>query len=168
MGTLEWRLYEVNNLLLEAIHAANLEVDEESGEIPEDWANFIDDIQLPRNEKCINIARYIKNLRYKAEAVDKERIVFAKRVKSINTRIKSLEKCLINVITPGEELEDNTTRIHWRESSGVVIDNPDLIPDEFWKIERTAKLTDIKNAIKEGADFADAAHIEKRKNLQIS
>lgn len=57
----KWKLYEVDQFLRDAYDAAP--VNEETGEIPEDWSKFIDEIQMDRDKKCLAVAALIRELK---------------------------------------------------------------------------------------------------------
>ena len=64
-----FKLYEIDHMLAEAIAAAAEKIDPETGELPEDWYNFLDAVQYDRDRKCLDVARYIKSLDAEAEAI---------------------------------------------------------------------------------------------------
>ena len=67
----------------------------------------------------------------------------------------------------GEKLKDTRSEITWRESSRVRVDTIlDNLPEEFVKVEKSARLSDLKAYVKSGKELA-GVWIEKINNLQI-
>lgn len=166
MSATEWRLYEINQLLLDAIHAANEKADPETGEIPADWCTFLDGVEIERNTKCLHVARYIKSLRAEAGAVTAERDALAHRAKMLTNKADSLKQYLAGAVQPGEELKDGTTRISWRKSTSVSVLNETAIPEAYWKIEKRPMLREIGDALKSG-DQVPGCVLSENKNIQI-
>jgi antirestriction protein ArdC len=161
------RLYEIAEMLEEAIAAAEAAIDTETGEIPEDWAKFLDDIQMERDEKCLNVARYIKSCSAEADAIAAEVKRLNSRKKAAENKAKRMKEYLKLTIASGEKLSDGAVKISWRKSTATIVYMPEALADKYCKIERTPKLTEIKAAIEAGLIGSDIAEIETNSNIVI-
>lgn len=162
----QFKLYEIDQLLRDALLAAEDKIDYETGEIPEDWYEFLEAVQMERDEKCLSVAAVIREFITEADAVKFEKQRLAKRQSVLENKAERLKQYLSTAVNIGEKLKDSRITIGWRKSEGVVVDDIAQVPDEFCKIERRAMATEIKEAIKSGKEIA-GAHIETRQNIQI-
>ena len=65
-----------------------------------------------------------------------------------------------------DKVTAGTFRFSFRNSTAVRIENEDIIPDEFFKTERTLNKRDLMDALKAGEYIAGAA-LETRKSIQM-
>lgn len=117
----------------------------------------IDDTLEPFKEdlenKCLAVAAYIKNLDAEAKAIkEAENNLKARRI-SLESKAKSFKGYLAANL-PGK-LSDNQTVISPRKGSErVVITNLELLPEDFFKVEKKPILTDIKKWLKDDPEIA--------------
>lgn len=164
MGT----LYEINNELEQAINKMFLEVDEETGEVSQETIDLISELQMQKDEKLDNIGAYIKNLMADVKAMKEEEKALKTRREIKERKIERL-KDYVSGILNGEKWEKSSrVSFTFRSSKSVIIDNEDLIPNEFMKekIERSPDKTAIKKAIEDGQEVK-GSHIEIKDNLQV-
>lgn len=161
-----FKLYEINRMLEEAIVEVNKMAEENEGEVPDDWSKFLDDIQMERDKKLLDVSRYIKTLNAKSEAIkNEEKNLKAKRA-SLENASERLISYVEKYINKGEKIEDSNTTLSWRKSERVIVDSESNVPDKFCVVERKAQLAAIKTAIKTGEEVP-GAHVEQFLNLQI-
>ena len=152
-------LYEINEAL------ANIDwsqvVDTETGEIMNfENYNLLKNLNLAKQEKEINVALLIKNLKSDAEALNNEKNKLAKREKATNNKIEWLEGYLRWSLN-GEKINDARVQVSYRKGNKLdeTFAKLDLIPDKYkvQKIELAKSM--LKQAIKEGlvsdADLKD-------------
>ena len=65
-----------------------------------------------------------------------------------------------------ENVTAGTFRFSFRKSTAVVVENEDMIPDEFFKMERTLCKKELKDALKAGEYIAGAV-LETRQTIQM-
>lgn len=65
-----------------------------------------------------------------------------------------------------ENVTAGTFRFSFRKSTAVVVENEDMIPDEFFKMERTLCKKELKDALKAG-DIIVGAKLETRQTIQM-
>lgn len=65
-----------------------------------------------------------------------------------------------------ENVTAGTFRFSFRKSTAVVVENEDMIPDEFFKTERTLCKKELKDALKAG-DIIVGAKLETRQTIQM-
>ena len=166
-------IYSIDIALLEHTQAILDLIDEETGEIT-DVDEFealkaeIDGLQMAREQKISNVACWIKNLNAEAEAIKTEKQNLAKRQQALERKSENLKKYLEYALH-GEKFEDARCKISYRRSEGIHFCegfDGESLPDEFVKVEKKAKLTEIKNAIKEGREIPGVSLVSKN-NIQI-
>jgi hypothetical protein len=162
-----FKLYEISSFLEQAIDAAFTEVNEETGEIADDWYKFLDDCQMERDQKALDIARYIKSMLAEAEAIKGEKQELARRQTVAENKAKRLKEYLAGWIPAGEKIKDANSQIGWRESSRTVVTDEISLPDECFKVEYTVVLKSVEEGIKAGTIPKNVARIETRQNIQI-
>lgn len=147
--------------------------DEETGEVTdidrfEELKRNLDELQEERNTKISNIACWYKQLVAEADAIKTEKMNLAKRQQVAENKAESLKKYLEYALQ-GEKFKDARVSISYRRSEGIHFCegfDGESLPDEFVKVEKKAKLTEIKNAIKEGREIPGVSLISKQ-NIQI-
>lgn len=161
----KFSLYEVNDLLRQAIEQVDSLASADEGVIPDDWAKFLDDVQMERDTKALDVARYIKSLEVEAEAVGIEIDRLSARHSGLKKHASRLREYVTSILKPGEALKDANTTLGWRRSASVEIVDPDAIPDVYCKIVRTPSKEMIRQALKTGE--VSGARISEKMNLQI-
>lgn len=150
-------LYEIDS----AITAC---VDEETGEIID--FEKLSELLMERDMKIEKVALWIKNLESDATAIKAERDALDKRMKSAESKAKSLREWLKNALEC-KPFETAKVRVSFRKSEQTEVDESVL--DKKWckeKITYTPDKTAIKNAIKSG-QTVDGARIIVNQNIQI-
>jgi len=160
-------LYEIDAKFQAAMEAADYEAEQNEGVIPEDIAAQLDGIEMEREQKAINICRYIKNLNAEAAAYDAEADRLYKRAKSAKNRVEFLKSWLC-AIMPGWKYKDSTCIVSWRKSDKVNILSSLEIPQAFRKVVTEEKIDriGIKDAIKKG-EIVPGAEVVEYQNIQI-
>lgn len=165
-----WKLYEVADVLRQAIEAAEAAVDMDTGELPEDWADFVNDVQMERDAKALGVACYVRELLAEADAVDTEKKRLDARAKALENRAERMKGYLAAFVPAGEKLKNQSVSIGWRKSTSVdVCVPPETLPGEYVRtiparVEPDKKL--IGDALKEGTVIAGCTLVEKQ-NIQI-
>ena len=65
-----------------------------------------------------------------------------------------------------DKVTAGTFRFSFRNSTAVVVENEEMIPDEYFKTERTLCKKDLMQALKDGELIAGAT-LEQRRSLQM-
>ena len=156
-----WQIDERINKILEN----DFYIDEETGEVflTED----LDKLDVERTEKIENVALYVKNLKYEAEAIKSEIDNLKSRAEIKNKKAEKLTNYLDKVLC-GEKLETPKVALSYRKSTAVKIENEELLPDEFMtiKIDKKPNKVAIAKLLKNGETITGCELIEKQ-NLQI-
>ena len=164
------KLYEINELLKRCIKVdENYIVDGETGEIID--LDAIDALVMEREDKIINIARWIKELTAEAEAIKAEKMKLAKRQSATENKAESLKEYLEKILNVGENVSDATTEIKWRKSTVCEADVDVLrSKPEYAKYltyaEPKANKTEITAALKKGIEIEGCQLVEKQ-NMRI-
>jgi hypothetical protein len=158
-------LYEINDLLRQALDKANEYAEADEGIIPDDWSKFLDEVQMERDTKALDVGRYIKSLEAEAEAVKGEKMRLSARQSALQNHADRLRGYVAGILKPGEAIKDANTALGWRRSTQVEIVDLSAIPEAYIKIERFAQKGEIKAALKCGD--VPGARLVDHQNLQI-
>ena len=166
-------LYEIDKRINDTIEFC---CDLETGELLDDemLENTLNDLELSKEEKLTNIAKYIKNLKADAKALQEEKLKFAKRQSVAENKIKRLKKYVDDFIrnTQGEDFnnfkfKDVNNTISYRKSQSLEIDDIDKINEDFLKVEKTVRdKKELTKALKNGLNV-EGCHLAEKYSLQI-
>lgn len=159
-------LYEISSELESLMSEAEMHAADNDGVLPDILSEKIDSLEMQKSEKIGNIARFIKNLTAEAGMVDAEAKALSARKKSVSNKAEWLKKYLANFVGVGQKYADENVSIGWRKSVSTIIDDADLVPDEYCKIERKVSATDVKKAIVSGIEIS-GAHLQENQSIQI-
>jgi len=157
-------LYEIDKMYEETIL---LSIDEE-GEIADEFLfELLDDLEIAKKEKALNIAAMIKNRLAFGEAIKAEKLALEARQKQANNEAEKLRKYLERCLQEGDKYEDARSCIRWTTSSFVQITDEDQIPDDLMKTTKAPKKKEIKAYILGGDVCPGAEYIKGHKKLQV-
>lgn len=143
--------------------------------VDEDWILLpeaekkLDELDLSFNEKVEWIARYIRSLESNIKQLTEEKNQLDKKMKTNKNKVERM-KNWIQFNFEKRKIEKKMQfwifTVWFSKSKKLHIENESLVPDEFMKIEKTPKKTEITQAIKnwEEVDFAE---IRENKSLSI-
>ena len=159
-------LFEINEAIKKCMIIDETVIDAETGEILD--ADYLNGLEMAKDEKVENIAKWIKNLDSDIEQLKKQKELFDLRKKRAEAKRDSL-KGYLSAFLNGEKwnAKDQSVTVSFRKSESVdVIDAMKvppiyLVPQEP-KIDKTA----IKKAIKDGLEV-DGAKLVVNNNIQI-
>ena len=163
-------LYEINAAIEAAIERMLESVDPETGEVNEQDARALDELQEAKKEKLDNIGAYIKNLTAEVAALKEEADKLKARAKSKENHIDRLKQYVADSMQAEGVTKVETTRVafSFRPSVAVNITNEEAIPKQYLteKITYSPNKTAIKKALDAG-EVIEGAVLEHRQNLQI-
>lgn len=143
-------------------------VDTNTGEVLN--IEYLDNLQMERNEKLESCACYIKNVMadiaaFKAEI---DRLTKTKRV--MENKAERMKQYIADNMTEGEKLTTPRCSLSWRKSEVVEVeDGVDIwsLPTEAIKVpEPYADKAELKRLIKEGVSIS-GVRIVTNNNLQV-
>lgn len=151
-------IYEIDEAILDC-------VDQETGDIVD--IERLEKLEMERDKKVSNVACWIKDLKAEAEAIKNEVDKLSARRKADENKIESLKRYLEYALN-GTKFKDERCSISYRRSETVEVskDAESKLPDEFIKIERTVKKSELKDAMKLGFEFEGCQLVEKN-NIQV-
>ena len=158
-------LYEITGEFAHLMHQAEATAAENEGLMPDDLADMLDALEMEKSEKVEKCAWYYKNQMAEADMIKSEVKGLVERARTAENRAQRIKTYLADLI-PGEKFSGSTYSIGWRKSASTIIDNADLIPDEYVQIIRKPIAAEIKRAIKAGVEVAGARVIENN-SIQI-
>lgn len=142
-------------------------IDEETGEINEEVMEQLDQLQMDREKKLENIGCLIKAKMAEAEAHDAE---MKTQKKWRDSRLKEVDRLMAyaGLVLNGEKFETTKVKFGWKKSTGVVIPDESLVPDEYcsFETERKPMKAEIKILLKSGEEVP-GCFLEERNNLNI-
>lgn len=159
-------LFEIDEKILKLISLDESEiVDSETGEILVDVFAELEKLSIKREEKIINIARYVDELEREQKLIKEKADLLEARAKSKKNQAQSLRRYLADsMIKLGtNKIEDETVSVKLNSSKSVNPFNIELIPAEYinQKIEIKPDLRKISAAIKNGLVIPGAELVEK-------
>jgi hypothetical protein len=160
-----FKLYEIDAMLRQALDSADKWIDRETGEVPDNWARLIEDLQMSRDAKCLAVAAYIREQEAQASAIEEEVGRLEKRLYAAKNKASQLKQYLSTSVKVGEKLKDARVSIGWRKSERTIIDEK-VLPDEYWKVERSPMKSAVKTAIECGL-YVPGARIETHHSITI-
>lgn len=110
--------------------------------------------------KCLNVAAYIKNLEVESDAIKKAEDAMKARRTVIQNKMARLKFYLAEHL-PGKLSNDQLEVKLIKGRQSVVIDDEELLPEEYFRYKREPDKTLIKNDIDELPE--GAAHLETGK-----
>jgi len=152
------KLYEIN----EQIEKVFESVDQETGELD---MKALESLEMERDEKVLNIAKYVKSLKVEADAIKTVEKGLTDRRKALENKAERI-KDYLSMNIEGESFKDPEIKISWRKSEQVSITDQETIPESFRKITVSVDKSSVKKALKEGLTVNGAELIEKQ-NIQI-
>ena len=132
-------------------------VDPETGEIIDGM--LLDSLLMDREQKIEGVALWCKELAYEADALRKEKQTIDARVKACENKIAGIKNWLA-FATGGEKFSTPKAVVSFRNTSAVVIDDADKIPERFIKTEvvKTPMKVELKKALANGA--VEGCHLQ--------
>lgn len=144
--------------------------DADTGELDVDISAALEKAQGTFEEKAIATATVFRMLGVESDKIGAEIDRLTKLKKHIDGEQKRVKEYLAMAcdMTGTDSLRGMYANISFRRSEQTVIDDPNILPAEFVKVETTYKpdKTAIKAAIKAGREVT-GAHVETVRNIQI-
>lgn len=159
-------LWEINEKIANCFVYEDGVVDTETGEIFD--ADYLDQLEMDREQKIENICKYIKNLEDDAESYKKHKKHFADMQAKAENKKKNLEEYLANCLA-GEKwsAKDKSVSVTYRKSTSVNVFDETKVPAKYL-IEQKPKVdkTLIKSDIKAG-QTVEGAEIVENNNMRV-
>lgn len=158
MHNSKFRLHEYPEEMLDC-------VDPETGEVVD--IERLESLEMEFNDRALGIGCWIKDLEAERDALKTEKNNLAKRQSVCENKIEQLKDYLSKALN-GMKLKDARCSISYRKSVSLEVDDGAInnLPEEYIKIEKSVKKTELKDAIKMGYEFEGCRLIEKN-SIQI-
>ena len=157
-------LYEITDDILKLLtYAEDPDVDDQA------FRDTMEALTLELEDKADGYAKAIRTLKGEVEAIKAEIDRLTKRKTAIENHIAAMNDNLEQsmIATGKEKFKTDLFSFNIQNNPvSVVIDDPDNIPDEFYKIEMKVSKAFIKEAIEAGQDVP-FAHLEQTRSLRI-
>ena len=171
-------LYEINEQFSAAMEMYETGVDEvvdtETGEV-RSLADVLAELNMSREQKIENTVRYIKNLRADSESARAEAANLVERADRFDKKAEQLESYLLSQLGACKKLETPlyTLKVRVSKSTCCPTDEEAIqrLPEGFWNIKTTVKVTPDKKAIKaalEKGEKLEGCSIVENKRLSIN
>lgn len=148
-------------------HTIELYVDDDTGEISEECWNKLCDLDIEKEKKCLNIAKYYKSLCAEASAIKEAEKVLGIRRKGLEKKAENMKKYL-STFAKGEKYKDSEIVISWRKSESIRIEEGADIPPQYQTVKMAVEPNKkaLKKALNEGEEI-DGVTIDQNLNIQI-
>lgn len=162
------KLYEIAKEIYELMDSLEKYAEEHNGEVMPDFKEKISDLTLQKEDKILNVAKYIKGLESDSSGFETEIKKLQGRKKSVDNRIEWLKGYLNIYCDKDKRYEDSTTIVSWRKSKYVHIVDESVIPEKYivTTIAKSPNKLEIRRALDSGEDVQGAIVMENQ-SLQI-
>jgi hypothetical protein len=168
-------IFELDEEMKAAEEAIEKYAEEHEGDITDcPFNDILENLQMQKEDKCLNVAAWIKNLKAEAGAIEGEKKALYKRESALKNKAERLTNYLEFAIKPGEKLQNSRAVIGWRKSTAILLHpdfTPEQFPSQFTKTEITISKTAVKEAMQGASsliiDGIEYAKAETRQNIQI-
>lgn len=150
------RLYEIAD---QYQHLINNLCDDETGEVSETSLAKLDEIKDTMENKAINLVRVWKQMEAYQTAIEKERKAMEARESHLKKQVSKLKEYLMTNMQKCDitKIECPQFKISLQKNPPAVkINDPELIPEEYKKIEVKNDVSMIKDALKMGIEVPGA------------
>lgn len=162
-------LFDLDRMYQEVIDRIDDYAEEHDGEVPDDLAAALGELEMERSAKIANTCRYIKSLAAEGDALEAESKRLKERAASAYHKADCVMSYLASVVPPGEKHKDETFTLGWRKSEAVEVRcEPEALPPEFQRVKVTVDpdKAALKDAVKQGK-VINGVEIVTRQNIQI-
>ena len=157
------KLFDIHQSILKVLDGG---VDPETGEINEEAAGLLSDLEMAKEEKVLNIAKVIKTLVAEQKAFEAEKKRVDSGIKSRKNRVQWLKGYLMD-FAPGLKVKDAQASVSYRSSESVLVTcEPGDLPEIYQKHKVDANKTALKLALKSGESI-EGAEIVTKEGVQI-
>lgn len=158
-------LYELTGNLMTVINGGMV-VDDITGEIkfePED----LEALEGEYADKLEGCGVWCKNEKAEIEALRAEEKNLAERRRVKENKLQSMKDYILKSMeaTDTTKLETTKVAMSTRKSQRVIIDNEDIIPEQFLRVSTIVDKAGLKKALRQGE--IEGAHIEDNVSLQL-
>lgn len=166
------RLYDVA-AEIEAVLLAG--VDQETGEISDEALRQIEELELERDRKALDLAAWVKGQEAEAEAIRQECERLSRRASVLTRRAERVRELLERVVPVGTKLSDPRAALSWRKSEAVEIRDERKLVEAWEQRELPAEVAGYKlivsklavKALLRAGQAVPGAELVQRHNLQI-
>lgn len=159
-------LFEIDYNIQKCLVMDGTVVDGDTGEILD--VDYLDNLEMEKNSKIENIAKWIKNLDSDIEALKKQKEIFDER-KNIAEKKRDSLKNYLSAFLDGEKWDanDKSVSVSFRKSDTVEVLDIDKIPCEYLVLtEPKVDKTSLKKELRKGT-MIDGARLVIKNNIQI-
>lgn len=161
------KLFEIDEAIEEYVENAYSFAEENDGELPDDFEDALEALNLKRLDKVEGIALYVKNIEAEVSAVESQEKIFAARKKSLQNKLTSVKNYL-KIALKGEKLKTDKVQVSYRSGESVQIVPQAKIPDQYLTVKTTStpNKTELKKAIKAGEKI-EGVELVKSSNISV-
>ena len=117
--------------------------------------------------RLLNLGVWYKSLIAEAKAYKDEKDRLAKHQKALENKAERIKGFIDYSLNEDESLKDTRCTLSHRKSESLVVECMlDSLPEIYVDIKKSARLTDLKQAVKSGEKF-EGIYIKENYNLQI-
>lgn len=158
------KLYEINEEMAKLFAQVS-----EDGEMTEETAKAIEQLDITKDQKIESTACYYKSLLSDANQIKAEIDILSKRLKSKTSQAEWYKNYLATFLQQNhiDDFESSKVVLTFRSSTRAVIDET-VLPKKYFEkvVTMKPKTADVKDLLKQGIKIRGASLIE-RQNIQI-
>lgn len=160
------KLFEIDEQILRLVSLEESDIiDSETGEVLVDVFEELEKLNIKREEKIINIARFVDKLDREQKLIEEKAETLKARAKGKKNKAEQLRRYLADSMLKlgTKKIEDETVIVKLNSSKSVNPFDIDLIPAEYinQKVEIKPDLPKIAAVIKNGLVIPGAALVER-------
>lgn len=144
-------------------------VDPETGEIGDEAIELLDSLELERDEKALQVARYLKGEKAEGEAVEAQGKALLERAARHKNRAERLRAYIENNLPVGHAIRDDVSDLRWRKSQAVELE-PEVaahpyakLPPEYVRTKHEPDKASMKADLKEGVEIPGVELVTRHK-----
>ena len=164
------KLYEYDAEIQAVIEQA----DPETGELPEELAETLDNLIAGQRDKAERYLGYLamsyRNEAAEAEAIKAEKLRLAELQKQAERRAEGVKRQLARIMetySVGKLTTERGQKLSWRKSTAVVVEDSKQIPLDYWVPQDPAlDKQAISTVLKAGGEIP-GVRLDERQNVQV-
>src|SRR4051794_35790301 len=127
-------LYEINAAILNVLEMMETYEEMTDGESQIGGAEeYLNKLEMARDEKLGNICKLIKNLEAYGDALGEEKKKLAEKQATTEKKIERLKEYLVMCLGEGTKWRNGSVGIRWRKADKVMVEET-LLPDAYFRL----------------------------------
>jgi len=139
---------------------------DENGVLTDEGFRLIESLEIEKDSLFLGLAEQIIGEKTEAQAVKARASELMARAGNHLQRAEQIHQYIQKHLEEGRALRNDKVELKWTNSRSVVIEDEDLIPEEYTRVKVEPDKNLIKKRLGEGKQI-QGAHIRKAKLLKV-